>query len=249
MMQLTPPSSTKQFYDDYWSRECYPDGSQISLEVREEITIHVTGATRCIDVGCGNGAAAGLWLSELAAEYIGLDISATAVAQARTLGIDARQIEDATALPLPDGSADLAICIEVLEHLVRPDHAVTEIMRVLAPGGVLVASVPNAVYWRCRTDLMLGRWHPRGDDLSVTEPWRDPHLRFFTARTLGGMLGRAGFSGVSVRPYGGGILRDLPLLRQFGSADNSAVYRRLRSRYPALLGAGLYCVGVKPDGC
>ena len=48
-----------------------------------------------------------------------------------------------TAIPLPSGSVDLAICTEVLEHVADDRRAVAELRRVLAPGGFLVLSVPT----------------------------------------------------------------------------------------------------------
>src|SRR5260370_12627705 len=46
-------------------------------------------------------------------------------------------------LPFPDGSYDYVFCIEVLEHVPNPFGTLTEIQRVLKPGGVLILSVPN----------------------------------------------------------------------------------------------------------
>ncbi|MEJ6020812.1 class I SAM-dependent methyltransferase [Ramlibacter sp. PS4R-6] len=45
-------------------------------------------------------------------------------------------------LPLADASFDTVICIAVLEHVPNPDACVAEMLRVLRPGGRVVASVP-----------------------------------------------------------------------------------------------------------
>ncbi len=62
---------------------------------------------------------------------------------------------DATALPLADGSADMVISLELLEHVPEPAAVLSEIARVLKPGGTVMLSVPSAVprhdhndYWR-----------------------------------------------------------------------------------------------------
>jgi SAM-dependent methyltransferase len=47
---------------------------------------------------------------------------------------------DAHALPFRDGSADLVVCLQVLEHCIRPAVVLDEIFRVLRPGGRLVLS-------------------------------------------------------------------------------------------------------------
>ena len=72
-------------------------------------------------------------------------------------------------------------CSSIYPILARPP---LEAARVLRSGGVLIASVPNVAFWRRRLDLVCGRWNPEGDDLSVAEPWRDPHLRFLTTAAL-----------------------------------------------------------------
>ena len=52
-----------------------------------------------------------------------------------------RDISDG--IPFPNASFDHVFCIEVLEHVPNPWGALTEIHRVLRPGGVLALSVPN----------------------------------------------------------------------------------------------------------
>lgn len=50
--------------------------------------------------------------------------------------------EDLQRLSFPDGSFDLAASCDVLEHVVRPELALRELRRVLAPGGTLLFTVP-----------------------------------------------------------------------------------------------------------
>jgi SAM-dependent methyltransferase len=241
-----PATEVAAYYDDYWGRGVYPEGSQLNAPLRSLIEPHAGAATRVLDVGCGNGRAAGRWLNPRVGEYVGVDVSPLAVEAARELGLDARVIEDATALPFADASFDLVVCIEVLEHLLRPDHAVQEIRRVLAPGGVFVATVPNIVFWRRRLDALLGRWHPLGDEHSIEQPWRDPHVRFFTPPTFGAMIARCGFEDVRVGGHDGAFLRAIPGLRALGRGGASELYRRLERRNPTLLATWVNCVAVKP---
>ncbi len=49
---------------------------------------------------------------------------------------------DLTALGLADASVDTAVCVSVLEHVDDLDAAVAELRRVVAPGGVLLVTVP-----------------------------------------------------------------------------------------------------------
>jgi ubiquinone/menaquinone biosynthesis C-methylase UbiE len=52
-------------------------------------------------------------------------------------------VADATCLPLPSQSFELAFCLETLEHVRDDEAAVRELARLLAPGGTCVVSVPN----------------------------------------------------------------------------------------------------------
>lgn len=65
-------------------------------------------------------------------------------------------VADATSLPLKDESFDCVAAFEVMEHVEKPVNLIEEAYRVLAPGGVLLLSVPFAFhqhadpsdYWR-----------------------------------------------------------------------------------------------------
>jgi SAM-dependent methyltransferase len=169
------------------------------------------------------------------------------------LGLDSAKIPDATCLPFSDGSFDAAACIEVLEHLFEPQRAVSEVLRVLRPGGVLIVTVPNIAYWRWRLDLaLLGRWNPLGDTLAVREPWRDPHIRFFNPKTLRQMLVAAGFNPVEVRGHGGRFLGDLPWVgrKVRGLIGPSPMYRGMERLLPSLFAYRLHAVATKtiPSG-
>jgi SAM-dependent methyltransferase len=79
---------------------------------------------RTLDLGAQNGPYAAHF-----PRRIGLDIKK---------GLGVRIIGDAQALGIRDGSFDVVLCTEVLEHLPEPQRAIDEIFRVLAPGGQLL---------------------------------------------------------------------------------------------------------------
>jgi len=98
------------------------------------------GAT-VADVGCGNGA----YLAELArrgfaGRVLGLDLSPgmLAAARERSPGYAGLIAADATALPLPDGVADLTLAMHMLYHVPDPAQAVRELRRVTRLGGRVV---------------------------------------------------------------------------------------------------------------
>lgn len=54
----------------------------------------------------------------------------------------------AEGIPFGDETFDNVFCIEVLEHVHNPWNAISEIRRVLKPGGVLTISVPNPYHFK-----------------------------------------------------------------------------------------------------
>lgn len=88
-----------------------------------------------VDVGCGTRPYEDLFVGHVR-RYIGIDWPAPhAAANPHVVG-------DATQLPLRDGSANSVLATEVMEHVAEPALLLAEIARVLAPGGVLILSVP-----------------------------------------------------------------------------------------------------------
>ena len=104
---------------------------------------------RVLDAGCG----AGYGSAELAAQaesVTGADLAAEAVDFARShYGLPNLVFEQASCdrLPHPDASFDLVVAFEVIEHLERWRQFLLEARRVLAPGGQLIVSTPNKLYY------------------------------------------------------------------------------------------------------
>jgi SAM-dependent methyltransferase len=100
---------------------------------------------RVLDAGCGVAYGSQILLEADASSVTGVDLSPEVIAAAGTRvssRIDLRQA-DLGSLPFPDDSFDLAVCFEVIEHVLRPHPILSELARVLAPGGVLAISTPN----------------------------------------------------------------------------------------------------------
>lgn len=236
--------NVRGYYERYWSTGGFHPTGQTTPALARLFERWVPVGTRCLDVGCGDGRTSGLWLLDHGCSYQGVDVSAQAVEEAQALGLQAGRIDDASRLPFEDGFFDVVVCIEVLEHLFAPLDAVSAMGRVLRPGGLLIVTVPNVAYWRRRVDMaLLGRWNPVGDDRAVSEPWRDPHIRFFTSGSIRRMVAAAGLSPLEVGAHGGGVLRDVPWLSQrFRHGDASRPYRWLERALPTLFGATLHVV-------
>jgi SAM-dependent methyltransferase len=75
-------------------------------------------------------------------------------------GVD--QVEDLSRLSLPDGSARTIVCVDTLEHVFEARRAAEEMIRVLAPGGLLLIAAPMdfrvhdypSDYWRLTPSCM-----------------------------------------------------------------------------------------------
>lgn len=90
-----------------------------------------------LDVGSADG-----WLRNHLgplAEYVSLDYPATG---RELYGARPSVFGDAAQLPLGDGTVDVVACLEVIEHVARPDRVLAEICRVLKPGGQAYLSMP-----------------------------------------------------------------------------------------------------------
>ncbi|HEX6714607.1 MAG TPA: methyltransferase domain-containing protein [Thermoleophilaceae bacterium] len=135
-------------------------------------------ADRALDLGVGDGRVA----SELkAAQLVGADVSQVALDRARKRLPDAELalLEPDEPLPFADNEFDLVTCIETLEHVRDVQLALSEIRRVLRPGGRLALTTPASARWRV---LFRGLEHPFS-----------PHIRTFTRRSLRTTLEAMGF--------------------------------------------------------
>ncbi len=148
---------------------------------------------RLLDLGAGGGRHA-FQAMKLGAVTTALDYSATDLkdVMATTGGMLALdEISDneyggcvngnALDLPFPNNSFDRVITSEVLEHIWDCERAITEIVRVVRPGGRVAVTVPT--YWPERINWALN-W--RYNDVP------GGHVRIFKQRQLETMLERAG---------------------------------------------------------
>lgn len=96
-----------------------------------------------LDVGCGTGNALD-GISREAIRVTGIDAVAEMVRVASHEHPEDRFFQAAVQdLPFEDHSADVVVCLGVLEYLVDPQPALDSFRRVLRPGGRLIVSFPN----------------------------------------------------------------------------------------------------------
>ncbi|MBN2622949.1 MAG: methyltransferase domain-containing protein [Acidimicrobiales bacterium] len=182
---------------------------------------------RVLDLGCADGAIAGR-LRALGHHVVGVDIAAAdGVKDQLDLFIQADL--DAGLPPGLDGPFDVVIAADVLEHVRRPEQILADLHDLMAPEGVLLASVPNFAHWYPRLRVAVGRFdYDRRGILDQT------HLRFFTRRSFERLVGdygwrvaRRGYTGLPLEVVERGGAEDAP------DAGDDGALRRLARRVDA----------------
>jgi SAM-dependent methyltransferase len=153
---------------------------------------HVGGpGRRVLDLGCRYGALTAFYAD--GNEVVGVDIDREALEQAgERLGIETRWADLDEPLAFEDGTFDVVVIGELLEHIREPQRLIDEARRVLRVGGALVGSTPNGFRLKNRLRFLAGR-HPEVDPthLHLFSPadvrellaaFAKPHLRFVAGR-------------------------------------------------------------------
>lgn len=91
-----------------------------------------------LEVGCGEGELAEQIAASPGIDVVAVDLSPRMVEVTAARGVDAR-VADVQALPFADASFDVVVAVWMLYHVPDLDRGLGEIVRVLRPGGVLVA--------------------------------------------------------------------------------------------------------------
>lgn len=178
-----------------------------------------------LDIGAAGGGNTrvlrGAGWQAVAVEY---DESGAAIAASRAVPA---VCGDARRLPFADGSADLVVAFDVLEHIVEEEDAVAEMRRVLRPGGRLLVAVP--------ADESLWSAH----DEAVG------HVRRYDRAGIRNLLERGGFTVEELRAWNV-LLRPAVKWRRRKSrgSDLTEVSRSLN----AVLGAVVRAERVLPVG-
>lgn len=195
---------TEYYSPDYFQNNAgkflqFPMPKDVELRLQqyvEEVKTHCA-AGRVLDVGCGTGfflslcreagfEVEGVELSDYAAqlgrERLGLEIRS---GRLNELGTEQRrEIGDAV------GYEGITMW-DFLEHTQDPRETLADARRLLRPGGHLFLTVPNVGSWWAR--CMGRRW--------VGFDKAREHLFYFTRPSLRGLLERAGFEPIKVRPH------------------------------------------------
>jgi len=165
------------------SYEAKPDEGSSHSRILAWLGSHRPG--RVLDLGCADGVM-GERLQEQGHRVTGVDVEERPGVRERVERFVLADLDQ----PLPDevgDGYDVVIAADVLEHVRRPDLLLRDVCARLAPGGTIVASIPNFGHWYPRTRVALGRFdYDRRGILDAD------HVRFFTRRSIERLVTRAG---------------------------------------------------------
>ncbi|PYQ58476.1 MAG: hypothetical protein DMF58_15160 [Acidobacteria bacterium] len=119
---------------------------------RNVLAAFTPAPARLLDVGAGDGA---IELALSAGGYSAYSVEPLWNDVARRLGVR-RVIADAESLPFRCGVFDALVCLETLEHLVRPRAVASELARVTVPNAVMLLTTPPRWRFAFRRDPHFG---------------------------------------------------------------------------------------------
>lgn len=189
----------KRYYEELWAAlpaELTPPDWDLRRAFLES---GLRERDRVLDLGSGDGAFTAV-IAEAKADPVGAEVAEAAVARARERHpeLQFRLVPIEGPLPFEDASFDLVWASEVIEHVADTARWLSEVRRVLKPGGRLLLTTPSHGRLRLALEGIERLSPPLGD-----------HLHLYDARGLRSMLREFGFDDVHVRGAGG-----LPGLRR-----------------------------------
>jgi dolichol-phosphate mannosyltransferase len=139
----------------------------------------VDGTGRILDVGCGSSR-----ILQSLPQAVGLDMQFRKLRWARSPG--RRLVAGSLSkLPFADASFDVVICSEVIEHIPREEIDLTDMVRVLVPGGDLILGTPDYGRWLWRTiEGLYKKVFPQG--------YATEHINQYTRKSLREEIERMG---------------------------------------------------------
>jgi 2-polyprenyl-3-methyl-5-hydroxy-6-metoxy-1,4-benzoquinol methylase len=171
----------EDFYDSYAKIKNNPR----YLKSWQYIRDHVPLPAKLLDVGCTNGDFSVRLLNE-GFDCYGLEANDKGIADATKNGIKVTKGSFLERFPFEDASFDVIFAGEVIEHTIQDDEFLSELYRVLTPGGILIITTPNLVSLGNRILMSFGCL-PRF-------AYSEFHYRIYTPALIREKILSAGFS-------------------------------------------------------
>lgn len=161
---------------------------------RSDVVDHLGVVPKCVlEIGCGSGSTGKLIKEKFPdATVIGVEsnLQAADLARKRMDRVYGTTFEELNAdePDFPKGKIDVALLLDVLEHMYDPWRALVKLRTMLAPGARVLASIPNVRNLILMDQLAQGRWrYEAAGLLDIT------HIRFFALKDMTRLFEETGF--------------------------------------------------------
>jgi 2-polyprenyl-3-methyl-5-hydroxy-6-metoxy-1,4-benzoquinol methylase len=171
--------------------------SNARIEIAQFLGTPALQFGHALEIGCSQGytlewlKAAGYANRTTGVElYADVDVSARKIDQFLKMDVEKQD------LPILNGSVDLILCLDVLEHLIDPWETIRRLAKLLHVRGTLIISVPNIRNYRILFDLAF-----KGNFGYTSSGILDKtHLRFFTKSSATELAQCSGLANTQVQP-------------------------------------------------
>lgn len=190
---ITKPAYTKMMRERAQARE---DAARLMAVKRLEAYSRILERQpeSVCEIGAGDGAFSAAYAA-LGVEYVGIDINAEIVAEARALGRNVHHGAPELALSW-NRRFDVIAFSQVLEHVLEPKEFLASVKRLLADDGIIHLDVPN----HDGLIPLTRKVYPRGGEYGFLQP---PHHQIaYTTKTLRRLLEQTGFNPLFIEPKG-----------------------------------------------
>jgi len=196
---------------------------------------HLPAPSLILDAGAAEGALA-LKLSHLNHTVVCLDIDIDRLKRAPKPAVCA---DIQHPLPFRNNAFSAVLLVEVLEHCLNPFAVLQEIQRILRPGGLVLATVPNVLSLASRLRFLLTGWFNLYSPKRLNAPPQHRHIFPLPAPVLLFLFEKAGFAilDICTDRLQRTSLALLPLLLPATAA----------TKLPLLLGRSLIVLAQKPE--
>jgi len=136
----------ERFAEDFDSKmNMYDTNKRLHVFYNELLTEDISNK-KLLDAGCGTG-----WFSKWACDrkamVTSMDLGEGLLKRVAAKCDSERIVGSILEIPFSDNTFDIVVSSEVIEHTPDPKKAIQELYRVLKPGGTLVLSVPNKIWY------------------------------------------------------------------------------------------------------